>query len=190
MTQMLGRTRASVVAMTGGKQIPWVNSSLAVEFYLKPAVTDAPAVDERTVEVAYWESVERSGSEEALQNYLIRYPKGAFVELARAKLEARRIESDRSKVRARRIGELESWIRANRKEFNARLNEFWSPRKSQPGWGRTRVVSHDVVGMKGDYFVLRARLEEISFGNMSTETFLVDLDDGGIRFLGMHRPRS
>jgi uncharacterized caspase-like protein len=104
---MMRRVREDVIALTGGQQVPWSNSSLVGDrIVLKQAALpidaaatpsdarpqQAPpsgdAAAERAVELAYWNSVKDSGNASYLRAYLNSYPEGSFAVLARAMLEA------------------------------------------------------------------------------------------------------
>ena len=85
--------RSRVMAVTNQKQVPWDSSSLTAPFYFIPpaetaAVAEAPAGGEATaVELAYWNSIAGSTNPAMFQNYLKKYPNGAFADIAAAKLE-------------------------------------------------------------------------------------------------------
>jgi len=93
---MLRRVRQSVITATGGQQVPWSHSSLTGDFYFvidgdATVTVEVPPVpyrpfDERTMEVAFWDSVKDSEDAAQLEAYLKRYPQGAFAELAQLKL--------------------------------------------------------------------------------------------------------
>lgn len=89
------RVRQHVVEETGGEQVPWDHSSLTDDIVLLPdaAATDtggtssAPlSADAIQVELQFWNDVKDSGNREQIQAYLDRFPKGAFSELAQARL--------------------------------------------------------------------------------------------------------
>jgi formylglycine-generating enzyme required for sulfatase activity len=92
--------RSRVMAATKQKQIPWDSSSLTAPFYFipptektaaaepAPAAVVPPAGSEATaVELAYWNAIANSSNPAMFQNYLKKYPNGAFVDIATAKLE-------------------------------------------------------------------------------------------------------
>ena len=78
----------SVKTATGGQQQPWLASSpVSGNFYFfagPVSVTNQQMSDE----AVFWQSVSASRNPGDLQAYLRRYPNGAFVELARARLAA------------------------------------------------------------------------------------------------------
>lgn len=100
---IMRRVRQSVVAATGGRQVPWDNSSLSEEIVLRPAAPSAPAAPppvaalpaapspargtSAAADVAFWESVRDTGSAEELRAYLAQFPNGQFAGLARLRLE-------------------------------------------------------------------------------------------------------
>ncbi len=88
------RVRIGVSTETAGAQVPWEESSLMGDFYFRvpsQAATAAPPVSGqsggRTVELAYWNSIQGSADEAMFRAYLERYPQGAFVDIARLKLK-------------------------------------------------------------------------------------------------------
>ena len=82
--------RRSVEAETNGGQTPWEESSLKGDFYFLPKASKVtvippkapPAFDARAVELAFWNSIEGSGSAAMFEEYKRRYPEGTFVGLA------------------------------------------------------------------------------------------------------------
>jgi hypothetical protein len=88
---LLSRVTKDVVEATKGKQRPWQNSSLEGEFYFVPppgraAAPVAPATT--NLEVVFWDSIKASQEPAEFQAYLTKFPKGAFVELARNRMAA------------------------------------------------------------------------------------------------------
>ena len=89
--------RRSVVAETGGKQVPWDHSSLTADIVFVPADAAAEnaavaALSEKSgdqsamqIELQLWNDV-KNGSSGELQLYLDRFPDGAFAGLAKARL--------------------------------------------------------------------------------------------------------
>lgn len=94
--QLLRRVRAAVEERSHGKQVPWESSSLIGEFYFvppappPPAPTPPPQVQQSgpDKEVVFWQSIKDSTNRADFEAYLTQYPKGAFVPLARNRLEA------------------------------------------------------------------------------------------------------
>ncbi|MEM7189738.1 MAG: caspase family protein, partial [Pseudomonadota bacterium] len=85
--------RRSVVAETAGAQVPWDYSSLTADIVLvragDPAATPQAQADASAgtlIELQLWNDVKDSGSAEALQAYLDRYPDGAFAALAKTRI--------------------------------------------------------------------------------------------------------
>lgn len=106
---MMRRVTKDVFEGTKEKQRPWTNASLTGEFYMKPgdpAATPAPAptagaippapsgFDERQMELALWQSADRSGSARDYEEYLNRYPAGQFAGMAKNRLEALKNKPD------------------------------------------------------------------------------------------------
>ncbi|MEY2633433.1 MAG: hypothetical protein RIR00_2087, partial [Pseudomonadota bacterium] len=91
------RVRASVAKATGDAQIPWEASSLTGDFFFRPGggavPPSAPAVgdggaktDPAALELAFWESVQRSDARADYAAYLSSYPDGRFAALARNRI--------------------------------------------------------------------------------------------------------
>jgi uncharacterized caspase-like protein len=96
----LTRVRAEVARATGNAQTPWSNDGLLEELFLagrtsaaspQPTAPSQPlAPTEAAVELAFWQSVQSSASAAELEEYLRRYPAGAFAGLARSRIAALR----------------------------------------------------------------------------------------------------
>ncbi|MEI3852078.1 MULTISPECIES: caspase family protein [Ensifer] len=91
ITRELIDVRRDVLSATGGKQVPWDNSSLTGEVVLKPADGGQPAsvkepATDQTAELAYWETIKDGTDRDLFDAYLQQYPDGAFASLARAKI--------------------------------------------------------------------------------------------------------
>ncbi|MDP6953022.1 MAG: SUMF1/EgtB/PvdO family nonheme iron enzyme [Alphaproteobacteria bacterium] len=88
--------RNEVLAATQGQQTPWEASSLTGEDYYLVAASEpvadseaepAPSIDERAIELAFWETIKDSARASDFAAYLAQFPDGAFVTLARNRLE-------------------------------------------------------------------------------------------------------
>jgi formylglycine-generating enzyme required for sulfatase activity len=82
-------TRNTVMASTGGNQVPWEEGGLTSRFYFKqgskvPIAATTPNLDKETV---FWNSIKDSEDTANYQAYLNQYPSGSFVPLARIKLK-------------------------------------------------------------------------------------------------------
>ncbi|MDH3662126.1 MAG: caspase family protein, partial [Alphaproteobacteria bacterium] len=89
--QLLTRVRDDVYRSTGGKQIPWDNSSLRSDFYFVPAIaadlqSAATSEHDREAERIFWESIQGSRSEADFQEFLRLYPNSVFAGLAERRL--------------------------------------------------------------------------------------------------------
>ncbi len=97
----LKRVRAQVVEETREQQLPWDHNSMTGEFFMKPGqVAAAPQVagpgatkaaggfDERSLDLALWNSAEKSGDVDDYKAYLARYPHGTFAEVARNRIDS------------------------------------------------------------------------------------------------------
>ncbi|RWK77961.1 MAG: hypothetical protein EOR45_32715, partial [Mesorhizobium sp.] len=108
ITRDLINVRRDVLAATGGKQVPWENSSLTGEVVLKPlAATAEPkqastplpqsAWPDNAVELAYWATIKDSTDKSFFEAYLKQFPTGVFAALARLKIDGidKRVEAER-----------------------------------------------------------------------------------------------
>jgi hypothetical protein len=93
--EVFKRTRIAVRDKTSGRQIPWESSSLVGDFYFiklnsvaKPAELQTTNADSVKIELTYWESTKNSTDVEDFRAYIEKYPDGAFVELARNRLDS------------------------------------------------------------------------------------------------------
>ncbi|MCH8998311.1 MAG: caspase family protein [Proteobacteria bacterium] len=93
--QVLSRVRERVVRESGGRQVPWDNSSLTSDFYFaaKPPEAKQPAaaltaVDPALLDLTFWNSVEGGRDPADFQAYLQEFPEGRFVRLARNRIRA------------------------------------------------------------------------------------------------------
>lgn len=110
--QVFKKTRSVVQKATGSKQTPWETSSITGEFYFHgksgvvPARTApqtvAPAPthrsEDRSAEIAFWESVKNSTNTASFEAYLTQFPNGVFAPLAR--LEIQKLEREEKAARA------------------------------------------------------------------------------------------
>ncbi|MBX3502359.1 MAG: caspase family protein [Alphaproteobacteria bacterium] len=112
---MMRRVTKDVFEKTKEKQRPWTNASLTGEFYMKPgepSATPAPAptagaappaassFDERQMELAFWQSADKSGAAKDYEEYLKRYPNGQFAGMAKNRLEALKNKPDAPRTAA------------------------------------------------------------------------------------------
>ncbi|MBK5571701.1 caspase domain-containing protein [Ensifer sp. SSB1] len=95
ITDDLIAVRRTVLQATDGKQVPWDSSSLTGPVVLNPSpvpvATTSPATTDatdRTVELAYWNSIKDLTASSFFEAYLQEYPNGAFGTLARLKIAA------------------------------------------------------------------------------------------------------
>jgi uncharacterized caspase-like protein len=93
----LKRVRAQVVDETREQQLPWDHNSMTGEFFMKPesAAARVPAdakaasgFDERALDLALWNSAEKSGKADDYSAYLAKYPHGTFAEVARNRIDS------------------------------------------------------------------------------------------------------
>ena len=103
--EVFKQVRAAVLRDSANQQTPWENTALVGQFYFKApqpvAVAPAPIpaspvaapskpgpAEQPSIELALWESVKTSTAAPDLQIYIDRYPRGAFVDLAKARIAA------------------------------------------------------------------------------------------------------
>jgi len=93
--QVFKNVRKSVVAATGGEQVPWDYSSLTSDVVFVPG-DDAAAVARSVgqadasalqVELQFWNDVKNSGDVKQLNAYLAKFPDGAFAAVAKSRIE-------------------------------------------------------------------------------------------------------
>jgi WD40 repeat protein len=91
---MFKLVRAGVRHDSAGRQLPWENTSLEVEFYFRPLETqvalESTAPNPLIIELAFWESIKGSTKWSDYDAYLRKFPEGQFVELARNRVDALR----------------------------------------------------------------------------------------------------
>jgi len=85
--QVFKKVRIGVIGDTGGKQIPWENSSLLGDFYFVKSKSDKSNNDPINYELRFWKSADKSASRSFYQAYLEKYPNGHFSDLATRKLK-------------------------------------------------------------------------------------------------------
>lgn len=95
VTDDLIAVRRTVLQTTDGKQVPWDSSSLTGPVVLNPTPLPATATGaaktadtDRTVELAYWNSIKDLTEVSFFEAYLQEYPNGAFGTLAKLKIAA------------------------------------------------------------------------------------------------------
>ncbi len=81
--QVFSRARQKVYEASGGRQIPWLVSSVIGDFYFRP-----PAVSSAGAEEKLWNQISKSESPEGFREYLKTFPNGAYSRLAKLYLDA------------------------------------------------------------------------------------------------------
>jgi len=87
--RFFGKVSDTVRAKTGGRQEPYVYTSLGGDaFFWRPgAASAAPAGPSApSAETVFWQSIQSSANPAAFEAYLSQYPNGAFAALARVKI--------------------------------------------------------------------------------------------------------
>ncbi len=82
--QAFKNVRIGVLRDTGSKQVPWESSSLTGNFYFAPAGEDTQA----SVEALFWQSIRESNNPDLFHTFLIKFPDGAYADMAAARLQA------------------------------------------------------------------------------------------------------
>jgi Caspase domain/Domain of unknown function (DUF4189)/Putative peptidoglycan binding domain len=112
LRKAFGYVRDEVLKTTNNKQEPFIYGSLGgddvalVPAPEKSTVDAGKPLDDKTLELAFWESIKNEKNPELFQAYLNRYPKGVFADIARinlqkqktAALESAKIEQPDDKV--------------------------------------------------------------------------------------------
>jgi PQQ-dependent catabolism-associated CXXCW motif protein len=81
------RVTADVARATGGKQVPWISSSLTGDFYFRPDA-GARQANASAHDRAFWDSIKDSRNADELNAYLEQFPNGMFAALVRARLKS------------------------------------------------------------------------------------------------------
>jgi formylglycine-generating enzyme required for sulfatase activity len=96
LEQVFKQTAIQVARATNNKQKPWINSSITGDFVFNPAAvsaTAATAVRGTDREALFWQSIQNSKHAEDFQDYLARFPNGAFSSLARRRIVGLKLAS-------------------------------------------------------------------------------------------------
>lgn len=89
VSQDLVYVRREVLRETNGQQVPWENSSLTGEVILRekpPQEEVAVEQEDRSLELAYWETIKSSDDPTFFEAYLQQFPDGTFARLAKLKI--------------------------------------------------------------------------------------------------------
>lgn len=112
--ELMRRVRASVIAETGGVQVPWDSSSLTqtITFIAAPGGRPPPPASAwvapvrdptpQQLDVALWNDVKGKSAGE-VETYLRRYPNGIFAETARAQIAALQQAASQRRTDARQM---------------------------------------------------------------------------------------
>lgn len=90
------RVRGRVYKETEGRQVPWTSSSITGDFYFQPKQPKRVAAPnpqssgpgKRTLDLAFWNSIDDSRNPSDFRAYLKRFPDGVFADLARNRIAA------------------------------------------------------------------------------------------------------
>lgn len=104
LRRAFGYTRDEVLKVTNNRQEPFIYGSLGGDdVALVPAPDKAAAdanepLDEKRLELAFWESIKSEKNPDLFQAYLNRYPKGAFSDIARINLQQQKTALEAANV--------------------------------------------------------------------------------------------
>ena len=89
--EVFKRVIRAVSQRTGGRQVPWMESSLQGDFYfIRPMPVVAPPPIPPDPELVFWQTIAKSANAADFEEYLRRYPEGQFVGLAKNRVAALR----------------------------------------------------------------------------------------------------
>ena len=92
VTKMFQRVRADVLNQSGGKQVPFDESSIVGDFYFAGRDASAGNTGVNTLnaaETAFWQTIENSSDVRDLENYLTRVQRGDFAGVYRDAAESK-----------------------------------------------------------------------------------------------------
>ena len=175
---MFGDVGAEVMANTEASQQPFIYTSLSGEHYLKAATTAPAAVRQGEAvagagtllmaraqqETVFWQSIASSGNPADFEAYLVQFPNGTYVTLARNRMAALRTAREPSPTEGAEIPELQETVfwqsiadSENPADFGAYLEQF--PRGTYAALARNRLAG---LPMASDTMNVRAPLEAAS----------------------------
>jgi formylglycine-generating enzyme required for sulfatase activity len=98
LEQVFKQTAIQVARATNNKQKPWINSSITGDFIfnasaLATAASNDTKMSGSSPEVAFWQSIQNSKQQADFEDYLARFPNGAFASLARRRMEGLAVAS-------------------------------------------------------------------------------------------------
>lgn len=83
---MMRRVRRDVMDATGGKQVPWSNSSLTDAIFLNTGSDDGLAAVSDDNALQAWNAIRDSNSRALFETYISRFPDSLYADFARARL--------------------------------------------------------------------------------------------------------
>jgi formylglycine-generating enzyme required for sulfatase activity len=97
LEQVFKETAVRVARATNNKQKPWINSSVTGDFVFNrsapPGTAAAPSASGSDREDLFWQSIQNSKDAADFQDYLGRFPNGAFASLARRRIHGLKLAS-------------------------------------------------------------------------------------------------
>ena len=144
------------------------------------ASTPAPAPQEDTIELAFWDSVKDSDNPDRLEAYLAKYPQGSFTELAQLRIgeleEARRkqeelvrLEAEKEASAFRSRDEISLYMAENREAMEIKLHDYI--RRANIPWPwlqRPYISGLEVERLDGRLVVADVVYKADAFGSAET----------------------
>jgi hypothetical protein len=130
LRKAFGYTRDEVMKATNNKQEPFIYGSLGGDdVALVPVPHETAAditkpLDEKALELAFWESIKNNNNPELFQAYLTRYPKGVFADIAKINLAQQKTAALKSATVEQPNDKLELSDSASLHEVRERLYEL------------------------------------------------------------------
>jgi carboxyl-terminal processing protease len=145
--------RVKVMANTDAQQVPWESSSLTGAFFFQPGAKAAtasqpaakPAAEASQTEQIFWQSIQNSQDPSEFDAYINRFPDGAFVDLAHAKIA--RLRNMPPKV-AERSSEAPAKIKLAAAAPEPEPEPEPAPQESAPPESASEAPSQDVASIE------------------------------------------
>jgi formylglycine-generating enzyme required for sulfatase activity len=93
LEQVFKQTAIQVSRATNNKQKPWINSSITGDFIFNASAPAAPSTSGTDREALFWQSIQNSKHAADFQDYLTRFPNGAFSTLAKRRIDNLKLTS-------------------------------------------------------------------------------------------------
>jgi tetratricopeptide (TPR) repeat protein len=134
VTKMLQLVRADVIKQSGGKQVPFDESSVVGDFYFagqdksaltNTRLTNVPQIEkDNGVEEEYWNNIKGSDDIKDYETYLREYPSGKYAALARQRMSKYEARDEEGLTAIQRVNRSLSFFeKGNHKEAIAETNK-------------------------------------------------------------------